>query len=434
MDVVLISALEWERVMSLNHTLLIGFLIFINLALIWFLMSAPLGKRTIKNSRLIDATPSKIWSALFPLGTNAKWDGSYLSVIPNGNDGAHLELDWDGRDGKPIRRSVKFTDVVENERFSLTVTDDTSLDASFWQNHSETVELAMVGNRTRVTIHETDAYKGVAFLVFRYFKNRRQLANLDGWVRNGVYKSVGIFEKPPMQIAMALLSALLMWPFFGLTTLGLILSLTLTSVVAVHEVGHMLAFRIMGHRSARMIFIPILGGIALGGRPYDRHFEVAFSALMGAGFSALPVAACMAMFQPLQQLGYVHAASVVGTFAFIGGIFNLANLVPIWKFDGGQVIRQLFDTRWAQGVASFILLSGFLLVCKISGLSLQSLIVVGVVFAILSLITTGSGVKPKHALHPMTARERTLIMSGLIATFIVHALATIWAIQIYLPT
>ncbi|MGL4490672.1 MAG: site-2 protease family protein [Rhizobiaceae bacterium] len=418
--------------MSSSYILMISFLIFINLGLVWVLISAPIGMRTVKVSRLISAKPSYIWAALFPLGKNATWDGSYLSVQEIGDDGAVLELDWDGRDGKPIRRSVVFTDLVEDQHFTMRTSDDSSLDSSFWQNHSETVSLAATGNQTRVTISETDSYKGFAFLVFRYFKNRRQLANLDGWVRTGVFKSVGIFEKAPTQFAMALLSALLMWPFFGLTNSGLILSLTLTSVVALHEVGHMFAFRVMGHRSARMIFIPILGGIALGGRPYDRHFEVGFSALMGAGFSALPVAACIAMFHPLMALGYPHIASIVGAFAVIGGVFNLANLVPIWKFDGGQVIRQLFDTRWAQGIASFILLGGLMAVCKICGFSYDALMVVGVVFALLSLITTGSGVKPRHALHPMSDRERILIMVGLIATFLVHAFATIWGVTVYL--
>jgi Zn-dependent protease len=418
--------------MSPNYILMIGFLIFINLGLIWLLMSAPIGLRTLRISRLISSTPEHIWSAVFPLGKNAKWDSSYLSVIEIGDTGAVLELDWDGRDGKPIRRSVEFIDVVENQRFTLRTTDDTSLDASFWQHHSESVELTAVGEQTRVTVFETDAYKGLAFFVFRYFKNRRHLANLDGWSRTGVFKSVGIFEKAPMQFAMALLSALLMWPFFGLNKTGLILSLTLTSVVALHEVGHMFAFRVMGHRSARMIFIPILGGIALGGRPYDRHFEVGFSALMGAGFSVFPVAACIALYGPMQQLGYQHVASILGVFAVIGGVFNLANLVPVWKFDGGQVIRQLFDAKWAQGIASFVLLGGLMLVCQICGFSYQALLVVGMVFAVLSLITTGSGVKPRHALHPMNSSERTLIMAGLMATFIVHAYATIWGIAIYM--
>ena len=84
---------------------------------------------------------------------------------------------------------------------------------------------------------------------------------------------------------MAVLSVLILWPFFGLTHVGLMLSAVLTSVVIAHEAGHMFAFRAMGHKTARMIILPFLGGIALGGRPYNTHFEVGFSALMGAGMS-----------------------------------------------------------------------------------------------------------------------------------------------------
>jgi Zn-dependent protease len=418
--------------MSISFILMIAFLIFINLALIWLLMSAPVGRRTVTVSRLIPSSASHLWSALFPLANNAKWSGAYISVQPLGKNGAELELDWDGRDGKPIQRSVIFENVEENQHFSLKISDDTSLDPSFWQNYSESVTLEGMADQTRVTITETDTYRGFAFLVFRFFKNRRILANLDNWAKTGIYKPVGIFEKPPMQIGMALLSAIIMWPFFGLTKTGLILSLTLTSVVALHELGHILAFRIMGHRSARMIFIPILGGFALGGRPYDRHFEVGFSALMGAGFSVFPVVVALGLYQPLLEMQYFTAAAIIGTFGLMGAIFNLANLAPMWKFDGGQVIRQLFKGRWQQGFVSFIMLGGLLGVCKLSGFSDQTLILVGAVFALLSLLTSGQSFKPKHALHPMIVKERIMLTLGLVATFFVHACASVWGLSVIL--
>ena len=94
------------------------------------------------------------------------------------------------------------------------------------------------------------------------------------------------------QLGFAVVSALILWPFFGLSCGGLVLAVDADDVVALHELGHMAAFRVMGHRRVRMIFIPLLGGIAIGGRPYDSRFEVAFVALMGAGFSAfvIPIA------------------------------------------------------------------------------------------------------------------------------------------------
>lgn len=418
--------------MSLPFALALGALIAANLGIIWFLLAAPAGVRTTVNRMFIPASPEKVWSAMYPLGANALWDGSYKKITPLAQDRVELDLDWEGRDGKPIRRTLELSNVVENAGYFARVVDDTSLDHSFWANHSEHVALKPHHGGTEVTVRETDSYKGYAFYFFRYFKNRRSLVQLKHWAKTGEFKSAALFEKLPVQIGMGVLSALALWPFFGLTPTGLTLSVLLTFIVALHEFGHLFAFRIMGHKKVRMIFIPVLGGIAVGGRPYDKHFEVAFSALMGPAFSAFPVGAALAAYAPLVNAGHQHAATMVGGFATIAALFNLANLVPMWKFDGGQVIRQLYSTRLGQGVAAFVLLGGLLAVCAISGFSTQALLITGTVFAILSLVTNNSGVKPKAALHPMSDREKLLILAGLMATFTIHATGVIWGISRYL--
>ncbi len=117
-----------------------------------------------------------------------------------------------------------------------------------------------------MSLSQTDRYRGVAFLVFRYFAMRRELGKLQKWARTGQYRKGGWFEHPLSQVGFAILSAFILWPFFGLNLGGLALAAILTSVVALHELGHMAAFRLMGHRKARMIFIPLLGGIAIGGQ------------------------------------------------------------------------------------------------------------------------------------------------------------------------
>lgn len=418
--------------MSISNLLPLGILVIINLGLIWFLIGAPIGRRAVIVSKRIAASPEKLWSALYPLGENALWDGSYVSVEAKSPDTAEIAIAFDGRDGRPIRRMVQFDNVDPGRTFTLRTIDDSSLHSSFWVNHSETVVLEPDGNGTKVTISETDSYKGFAFLGFRYFKNRRHMHALDSWARTGIYKNNGIFEKLPMQIAMAVVSALILWPFFGLTRTGLMLSAMLTVVVVLHEAGHMFAFRAMGHKSARMIIIPFLGGVALGGRPYNSHFEVGFSALMGAGFSAFPVIAAISLYGPIHSAGYPVLAAFIGAFGTIGAIFNLGNLVPVWKFDGGQVIRQVFRSRVAQGIASFILLAGLLVVGKMGGFSNQALMVVGVVFSILSIVTTGTGVKPRHALNPMSRGERVLVFCGLLAAFSAHAAGAVWGFTFYL--
>ncbi len=404
----------------------------INIGLIWLLMVAPIGRRGVRLSALIPATPEHVWSALHPLGVNAKWDGNIVAARELAPDLVETEISYEGRDGKPIRRTMQLDAVVENRSFTSTIVEDTSLDHSFWSSHSETVTIEPVDGGCKVTISETDKYRGFAFLVFRYFKNRRALEALKQWAKTGSYKSVGIFERPPVQIAMAVISALILWPFFGLTETGLTLSIVLTLVVALHEAGHMLAFRMMGHKSARMIFIPLLGGIALGGRPYDRNFEVGFSALMGAGMSVFPVAMAFALYQPLENYGWHNTATVLAIFGSIGAIFNLANLVPVWKFDGGQVIRQIFDSQAAQGLASFTLLGGLMFVGWCGGFSVKAILMAGVIFSLMSVMTTGNGFKPRHELTPMNNNERMLLLAGLVASYVAHGVCALWGFSIFL--
>lgn len=186
---------------------------------------------------------------------------------------------------------------------------------------------------------------------------------------------------------MAVVSALILWPFFGLTRTGLMLFAMLTVVVVLHEAGHMFAFRAMGHKSARMIIIPFLGGVALGGA-LQQPFVGFFCGACWKRFWRFPVIAAISLYGPIHNAGYPVLAAFIGAFGTIGAIFNLGNLVPVWKFDGGQVIRQVFRKLCvAQGVASFILLAGLLTVGKMGGFSNQALMVAGAWSSIPSIAT-----------------------------------------------
>lgn len=406
---------------------IVGLAVF-NLGLIYLLLAAPIGLRTVKLTRLVRAPCEKLWQAVWPLGRDAGWSGQIVSAEPlHGGTAAQVKLSWEGRDGSPIERRIVFDELAEGERFVSRIADDTSLDPGFWSSYRETVDLVEEGDGTRVTIAHTDRYRGLAFLIFRYFALRREIGKLRVWAETGKYKRGGWFEHPLNQVALALLSALILWPFFGLRPAGLAMALVLTTVVALHELGHLAAFRLMGHRRVRMIFIPLLGGIAIGGRPYNSHYEVAFVALMGAGFSAFLV--------PLTIAGsaYADAQGIrpLGTMlAVIGGcaaMFNIANLVPVWKFDGGQVLRQVFFSTAALAVASFAVLSAFLALGYAIGFSSRALMVAGAIFAILSLITAGSGVKPRYALSPIGTHERWAIGAAFVAVFVIHAAGILWA-------
>ena len=200
----------------------------------------------------------------------------------------------------------------------------------------------------------------------------------------------------------------------------------LTAVVALHELGHMAAFRMMGHRKVRMIFIPLLGGVAIGGRPYDSRFEVAFVALMGAGFSAFVVPIAIASSNFAELSGHPAMASVLAVLAGFAAFFNIANLVPVWKFDGGQVLRQICPEPVALAIVSFATLSAFLALGSMVGLSAAMLVGMGVVFAVLSMLTAGTGVKPRYELKPIRAVERASLGAAFAAIFAIHFCGVLW--------
>lgn len=407
----------------------IAVLVASNLGLIFLLMRVPLGLRTVRLSRVVAADRQRLWQALWPLGEDAGWSGEILDARPLDEEGlAAVTLSWEGRDGRPIERKAMLGDVVPGHSFSMRVLEDTALDVSFWADYRETVELAdEADGGTRVTLGRTDRYRGLAFLIYRYFATRRELAKLQHWVVSGRYNRGGWFEHPLSQIGFAVLSALILWPFFGLNSGGLALAVILTSAVALHELGHMAAFRLMGHNRARMIFIPLLGGIAIGGRPYDSRFEVAFVALMGAGFSAFLVPPLIAASALAGGEGHRLAAALLATLAGFVALFNIANLMPVWKFDGGQVLRQICPGPAVLALASFSLLSALLALGWRAGFSSGFLLAAGAIFAVLSLLTVGSGVKPRHELKPIGAVDRLAIAAALLAVFAIHGYGVLWA-------
>jgi Zn-dependent protease len=406
-------------------------LVACNLGLIFVLMTVPLGTRTLRRSRLIVADRDRLWQALWPLGRDSTWSGEILSVT-GFRGGARITLSWEGRDGQPIQRKVAFDDVTAGQRFSMRIVDDTSLDPSFWRHYRETTELLCEGDAVRVNVSRTDRYRGIAFLVFRYFAMRRELGRLGSWAETGHFRKGGWFEHPLSQLGFAALSTLIFWPFFGLTTGGLALATALTLAVALHELGHLAAFRLMGHRKVRMIFIPLLGGIAMGGRPYDSRFEVAFVALMGAGFSALLLPILIAGSVLAEAAGHSLAAMLLAVVAGCSALFNIANLVPVWKFDGGQVLRQICSGPVVLGAASFGLLSAFLALGWHVGLSPGAVLTAGAIFACLSLLTMGAGVRPRHELKPIRTFDRIAIGAALLAAFVIHGYGVLWASAVLL--
>nr|WP_314093853.1 hypothetical protein [uncultured Shinella sp.] len=397
-------------------------LVAINLGLIWLLIAAPVGRRTLHLTRVFKAPPSRIAALVSPLGAEADWHPSVVSTEKLSAGRVRQTLSHPDRHGAPITRTLEVHEAQDADDLACEarVVDDSALDASFWKNYVERRFLRPVPGGTALTVEQTDRYRGVAFLLFRYIQLRREMKALDQWLATGKSDMGGGLESAWTQAGLAVLSTLLLWPFFGLSIQGLLLSTMLTVVIVLHELGHMAAYCAFGHGRVRMIFVPLLGGIAVGGRPYNSHFEVAVCALMGAGMSAFLVPPLIALYD-----GAATGPSPL-VFLLILGAFNLLNLLPMHRFDGGQVLRQVFSTRTGLLVASFLVTLAILWVGWRVGLPTQMLISGLAIFTVLSLLGAG-GVKPRTALDPMTAPQQLLAGFGLYSALVLHGYAVIYA-------
>jgi len=407
---------------DMSTSLSMFLLVAINLGLIWLLIAAPVGRRTLHLTRVFKAPPSRIAALVSPLGAEADWHPSVVSTEKLSAGRVRQTLSHPDRHGAPITRTLDVQEAQDADDLACEtrVVDDSALDASFWKNYVERRFLRPVSGGTALTVEQTDRYRGVAFLLFRYIQLRREMKALDQWLATGKSDMGGVLDSGWTQAGLAVLSTLLLWPFFGFSIQGLLLSTMLTVVIVLHELGHMAAYCAFGHGRVRMIFVPLLGGIAVGGRPYNSHFEVAVCALMGAGMSAFLVPPLIALYD-----GAATGPSPL-VFLLILGAFNLLNLLPMHRFDGGQVLRQVFSTRTGLLVASFLVTLAILWVGWRVGLPTQMLISGLAIFTVLSLLGAG-GVKPRTALDPMTAPQQLLAGFGLYSALVLHGYAVIYA-------
>ncbi|MDQ0319989.1 Zn-dependent protease [Pararhizobium capsulatum DSM 1112] len=402
----------------------------LNVLLIWLLMAVPVGRRKLTGRLRLAASADMVWEAVSPRGRFSAWHYNIISSLPVPGDSGLVEqrLTAPDRHGEPIKRVLRIDEQMDsNERrlVDVTVVEDSALDISFWKDFHELFILDDHGNGVvTLTIERTDRYRGLAFLIFRYFALQRELKALRHWIETGRSERVRMgFEHPLVQTLLAVLSTLILWPFFGITVTGLLLSALLTVVIVMHELGHMAAYRAFGHRSTRMIFVPLLGGVAIGGRPYNSLFEVASCALMGAGMSAFLVPVAIALHQ---AWGKGAGATSMLFFLLILGAFNLLNLLPMNRFDGGQVLRQVFPGSTSLAAGSFVVTGIVLSIGWRIGVPQLGLLAALAIFALLSLMGH-RGVKPRHRLDDMTSCQRLVSGLGLYAALALHGYALVYA-------
>jgi Zn-dependent protease len=127
---------------------------------------------------------------------------------------------------------------------------------------------------------------------------------------------------------------------------------TLVGVIFFHELGHMIAMRIVGYRDVRIFFIPFLGGAASGTKRGVARWKEGVVLLCGP----LPGIVLGGV------LGYFANTDLLRVIALQLIIVNALNLLPIAPLDGGQLFQVLLFSRQRHLELLFVGLTAAILV------------------------------------------------------------------------
>ena len=117
----------------------------------------------------------------------------------------------------------------------------------------------------------------------------------------------------------------------------------------IHEMGHVLALRMMGIKATAPMFIPFIGAhIGMKQQPQNAFAE----AIMAYGGPLLGT---------LGAIGCAGAGFVTGNpfwfaLAMSGFLLNLFNLLPISPLDGGRIIGVISPKLWIVGLVGAVVL------------------------------------------------------------------------------
>jgi Zn-dependent protease len=237
------------------------------------------------------------------------------------------------------------------------------------------------------------------------------LARADLW--GGIYRLKGLAEtgKPDetthtlISLGVAIVTGLLTLVAFGLMTGWLIAGL-LVAALFIHEIGHLLAYRLIGQPWGRLVFLPFLGAIAMPRLAYESQGQAVFSALMGPGLSA-PLA-----------FGIVFAATQdwlvsewLVKLALVMTALNLFNLLPVEPLDGGVALRSVLANLMGNYARFGLMLIGAIIMG--AGLYFQQVVLL--VFGGISIL---ANIKPRvidHGLTPLSFLQVAISAFGYMA-------------------
>ena len=118
-------------------------------------------------------------------------------------------------------------------------------------------------------------------------------------------------------------------------------------LLAIHELGHVVALRAQGSRPVPPMFIPLVGAFVRIKGAQRSVAEEAWSALAGPAMGTPGSLGCL----QLAELAILAAGSL-----YSGFFLNLFNLAPTSPMDGGRVGGALHPAVWLGGIGVAVVL------------------------------------------------------------------------------
>jgi Zn-dependent protease len=255
------------------------------------------------------------------------------------------------------------------------------------------------------TVHESIYYWG------KRASFAQLVARADLW--SGAYRLKSLAETGvPSERAhivisglVALISAVLSLVAFG-AFLGMGLALVVIAVLFVHEFGHLLAYRLIGQPWGRMMFLPLVGGIAIPRLPFQTQGEAVFAALMGPGLSTILAIACAL---PFFLSG--ESSPLLASIGLVTVMINLFNLTPAEPLDGGIAIRSILAKLVGRYARYWLLAIGAIMV----GIGLAASQIIFVVFGGIALLGNVWPRKIDNGLKEMSSLQSAISIFSYIA-------------------
>lgn len=126
---------------------------------------------------------------------------------------------------------------------------------------------------------------------------------------------------------------------------GPVFGVLIIIAVIIHEMGHVMAFRVCGHSDARFRLIPLLGGVAISSRPPKDQANDFFITIMGPAIGLAPMVLAFSLSYLLRDSAPLISV-LLSAFGMTVAALNAFNLLPLYPLDGGRMISLATSSLW----------------------------------------------------------------------------------------